>query len=106
MIKVFFFSSFIRTFKSVETRGERAVKAINDYKEVIKKLNDSTYMAIEANTTLKDTLTELSKVSADDLQKQAKASKTASENLKKSVEANSNLNTSKLNNFLSFFFLK
>ncbi|CAD5124265.1 DgyrCDS12560 [Dimorphilus gyrociliatus] len=85
------------TFKSVETRGERAVKAINDYEEVIKKLNESTNMALEANTTLKDTLDELSKVSAEDLQKQATTEKTASENLKKSVEANSNLNT-QLNN--------
>lgn len=92
----------IRTFKSVETRGERAVKAINDYRGVITKLNESTNLALEANTTLKDTLAELSKVSADQLQKQAKDSKTASENLKKSVEENSNLNSSKIS-FICLF---
>ena len=58
-------------FQGVKNLGQDAVNAIDNYKKVVSSLNDSLQMALQANSTMSQTVSLLQAVSIDDLNAQA-----------------------------------
>jgi len=70
-------------FASVQSKGQQAIDAINNYQSVVSLLNTSTLMALEANRTIQDAMI-LSSV--DELQAAVNQSVAASKALQQTTD--------------------
>ena len=68
-------------YQRVESQGQQAVEALESYEEVVVKLNESLYTALEANKTLMEANEALKDISAEELSVQAAQSRAESERL-------------------------